>query len=298
MPGGIAFQAQKRCTRWLAGWPLERLYVLSDIVYILIYYIIRYRRKMVRNNLIRSFPSRPGRQLLSVEKNYYRYLGDQFVETIKAFKMEESELRRRVVIENPEVLNGFYAKGQSVMHLLGHHANWEWYAKILAMHMQHTLWFVYKPLSQDGFEHLLAEMRQTHGIEVVPMKEVARRLNEGLHKPVCCYFGADQSPTAHNRYLWIPFLNQPTAVFLGAEELAKRHNMAVVYGSMRRTRRGHYHIRLTVMTDHPRGTAPGEITRWHTAELEKLLQEQPQYWLWSHNRWKLDPDKHPGVLPN
>jgi len=95
--------------------------------------------------------------------------------------------------------------------------------------------------------------------------------------------------------MWIPFLHQPTAVFLGAEELAKRHNMAVVYGSMRRMKRGHYSISMELLTDHPADLEPGEITRWHTAALERLLQDQPQYWLWSHNRWKLNPNQHPGV---
>jgi len=297
MPGGLLYKLQKNGVNWLAGWPLTRLYRLSDLLFPFIYYIIRYRRKLVRDNLIRSFPERDLQQIKTIEKDYYRYLGDQFVETIKAFRMDEQELSQRVTIENPEILAGLFEKGQSIMHLLGHHANWEWYAKMLAMHMQHSLWFVYKPLSQDGFEHLLAGMRQTHGIQVVPMKEVARRLTAGPEKPVCCYFGADQSPTAHNRFMWIPFLHQPTAVFLGAEELATRHNMAVVYGSMRRKERGHYTISMEMLTTRPADLQPGEITRWHSSALEKLLQDQPQYWLWSHNRWKLNADRHPGVSP-
>jgi KDO2-lipid IV(A) lauroyltransferase len=297
MPGGLKYKLQKHGVYWLAGWPLTRLYLLSDLLFPFIYDIIRYRRRLVRDNLIRSFPERDLRQIKSIEKDYYRYLGDQFVETIKAFRMDEQELRQRVTLENPEVLTGLFEKGQSIMHLLGHHANWEWYAKVLAMHIQHSLWFVYKPLSQDGFEHLLARMRQTHGIQVVPMKEVAQRLTAGPKKPVCCYFGADQSPTAHNRFMWIPFLHQPTAVFLGAEELATRHNMAVVYGSMRRKERGHYTISIEMLTTRPADLKPGEITRWHCRALEKLLQDQPQYWLWSHNRWKLDADKHPGETP-
>jgi KDO2-lipid IV(A) lauroyltransferase len=97
--------------------------------------------------------------------------------------------------------------------------------------------------------------------------------------------------------MWIPFLHQPTAVFLGAEELATRHNMAVVYGSMRRKERGHYTISIEMLTTRPADLKPGEITRWHCRALEKLLQDQPQYWLWSHNRWKLDADKHPGETP-
>ncbi|MBM3918117.1 MAG: lysophospholipid acyltransferase family protein [Sphingomonadales bacterium] len=295
MPSGLIYTVQKNGVQWLAGWPLKRLYRLSDLLFPLIYYIMRYRRGLVWQNLVRSFPEKNLHQIRAIEKGYYQYLGDQFVETLKAFRMDDKELRQRVTLENPEILSGIFERGQSVMHLLGHHANWEWYAKILAMNMKHTLWFVYKPLNQDGFEHLLAGMRQTNGIEVIPMKEVSRRLTAGPERPVCCYFGADQSPTAYNRFMWIPFLHQPTAVFLGAEELAKRHNMAVVYGSMRRMKRGHYSISMELLTDHPADLEPGEITRWHTAALERLLQDQPQYWLWSHNRWKLNPNQHPGV---
>lgn len=298
MPKGLIFKIQKLGVHWLASWPLSRLYRLSDLLFPILYHILRYRRGLVRENLMRSFPDRSLNEIKSIEIEYYRYLGDQFVETIKAFKMDDHELRHRVTIENPEILAGLFEKGQSIMHLLGHHANWEWYSKMLAMNMQHKLWFVYKPLSQDGFEQLLADMRQTHGIQVVPMKEVSRRLSSSLEKAVCCYFGSDQSPTAHNRFMWIPFLNQPTAVFLGAEELAKRHNMAVVFGSMRRKQRGYYSITMEKLTESPSDYEAGAITQWHSAALECLLQEQPQYWLWSHNRWKLNPNKHLGVSPN
>lgn len=297
MPTGFIYTLQKLGVHWLAGCSLQNLYRLSDLLFPIVYYILRYRRRLVRENLMRSFPERSLQQIKSIEKDYYRYLGDQFVETIKAFRLSDHELRQRVSIENPEVLAGIFEKGQSIMHLLGHHANWEWYAKILAMNMKHTLWFVYKPLNQDGFEHLLADMRQTHGIQAVPMKEVSRRLSAGLVNPVCCYFGADQSPTAHNRFMWIRFLHQPTAVFLGAEELARRHNMAVVYGSMRRKRRGYYTISIEKLTECPTDLEAGAITQWHSAALERLLQDQPQYWLWSHNRWKLNPKDHPGELP-
>lgn len=289
----ISYWLQKLGIAVFSSFPLFLLYVLADLLFLINYYVVGYRKSVVRSNLKRSFPDRSTAELLQIEKEFYRYLSDQLVETFKTFQMSEHDILNRVEVLNPEVMNVLADKGQHVVHLLGHHANWEWYAKALALKTKHWLFFVYKPLNNKGFDALMKQMRERFGVKAVPMKAVFSTIDASLDRVHASFFGGDQSPMAHNRFIWIPFMHQPTAVYLGAEDIAKKYNAAVVFGKMRRIKRGYYTIELQLITDTPNETAFGEITKAHTRLLEELLEEQPQYWLWSHKRWKLQPDKHP-----
>lgn len=293
-----SYRLQKSLIYILSSCPFWLLYGISDLLYVVNYYLIGYRKKIVRTNLEKAFPHRTVAERRRIERSFYRYLTDQLMETFKAFTMGKDQILARVEVLNPEVMNQIYAQGQHVVHLLGHHANWEWYAKALALKTRHQLFFVYKPLNNKAFDRLMIEMREKFGVKAVAMKSIFKTIEANPLPLHASFFGGDQSPTAHNRYIWIPFMHQNSAVYLGAEELAKQYNAAVVYGKMRRVKRGFYTIELKCITDKPRETAFGEITRWHTAELEGLLEEQPEYWLWSHNRWKLDPIKHPSHVAN
>ncbi|MDP2189425.1 MAG: lysophospholipid acyltransferase family protein [Sphingobacteriaceae bacterium] len=289
----ISYWLQKLGIAIFSSLPLFLLYVLADFLFLLNYYLVGYRKAVVRENLKKAFPARSASERLQIEKDFYRYLSDQLVETFKTFQMSENDVLKRVEVLNPEVMNDLAAKGQHVVHLLGHHANWEWYAKALALKTKHWLFFVYKPLNNKGFDALMKQMRERFGVRAVPMKSVFSTIESNLDKVHASFFGGDQSPMAHNRFIWTPFMHQPTAVYLGAEDIAKKYNAAVVFGKMRRVKRGYYTIELKLITDTPNETAFGDITRAHTRLLEELLEEQPQYWLWSHKRWKLQPDKHP-----
>jgi KDO2-lipid IV(A) lauroyltransferase len=289
----MSYWLQKLGIAVFSSLPLFLLYALADFLFLLNYYVVGYRKAVVRENLKKAFPARSAAERLQIEKNFYRYLSDQLVETFKTFQMSENDILKRVEVLNPEVMNDLAAKGQHVVHLLGHHANWEWYAKALALKTKHWLFFVYKPLNNKGFDALMKQMREQFGVKAVPMKSVFSTIESNLDKVHASFFGGDQSPMAHNRFIWIPFMHQPTAVYLGAEDIAKKYNAAVVFGKMRRVKRGYYTIELKLITDRPNETTFGEITKAHTLLLEELLEEQPQYWLWSHKRWKLQPDKHP-----
>lgn len=293
-----SYRLQKSLIFLLSSFPLWLLYAFSDVLFLINYYLIGYRKAIVRNNLEKAFPTRSLRERRRIERCFYRYLTDQLMETCKAFNMSEKHILARVQVLNPEVMHGIHKRGQHVVHLLGHHANWEWYAKALALSTEHKLFFVYKPLNNKAFNRLMIEMRERFGVKAVPMKSIFKTIEASPLPLHASFFGGDQSPTAHNRYIWMPFMHQNSAVYLGAEELAKKYNAAVVYGKMRRVKRGFYTIELKCITDQPRETAFGEITKLHTTELEDLLEEQPEYWLWSHNRWKLDPIKHPSHVAN
>lgn len=267
--------------------PLWLLYRLSDLLYLLNYYVIRYRMGVVRENLKNSFPEKSEAERTLICRAFYHYLSDQLVESIKTLSISAKSLDKRVQFENPEVMNALYDRGISVVHLLGHHANWEWYAKQLARKTKHQLFFVYKPLSNKIMDQLMYRLRARFGVMPVAMRAIFKTIQAFDHQPHASFFGGDQSPMQHNKYLWLNFMHQETAVYLGAEDIARQYKQAVVFGKMRRLKRGYYSISLELITDQPNELPYGEITRKHTLALESLLAEQPAYWLWSHRRWKL-----------
>lgn len=283
----LSYRLQRLGLLLFSSLPFWLLYALSDLLFVLNYYLIGYRRQVVLTNLRNSFPNKTEAEIQSIARKFYQYLSDQFVETFKTLTISEVELDKRVKLLNPEVMNRLYDQGQSVVHLLGHHANWEWYAKQLARHTKHQLFFVYKPLSNKGMDRVMIDLRTRFGVMAVPMKAVFKTIESFKTRPHASFFGGDQSPMRHNKYIWLNFLNQETAVYLGAEDIAKKYGQAVVFGKMRRIKRGYYTITLELITANPAATAPGEITAAHTRALEEFLQEQPEYWLWSHKRWKL-----------
>jgi Kdo2-lipid IVA lauroyltransferase/acyltransferase len=290
----MSYRLQKALI-WLCNQiPLRLMYFFADLLWVLVYYASNYRKAVVRGNLERSFPERSVAERRRIEKVFYRYLVDQLLETFRAFSMTSEEINRRVKVLNPELMNDLHTRGLNVVHLLGHHANWEWYAHALALNTRHWLFFVYKKLNNEGLNQLMIEMREKFGAKSVPMKQIFKTIESSPERLHASFFGGDQSPMASNRFIWIPFMHQKTAVYLGAEDIAKKYNAAVVFGKMRRQKRGYYTIELALITDRPRETAFGEITRMHTRLLEELLEEQPEYWLWSHRRWKLNPDIHKG----
>lgn len=266
--------------------PFWFLYGLSDVLFVLNYYLVGYRRQVVLTNLRNSFPEKSEAEIRNIARKFYHYLSDQFVETFKTLTISATELDKRVKLLNPEVMNQLYDRGQSVVHLLGHHANWEWYAKQLARYTKHQLFFVYKPLSNKGMDQVMIDLRSRFGVMAVPMKAVFKTIETYKERPHASFFGGDQSPMRHNKYIWLEFMKQETAVYLGAEDIAKQYDGAVVFGKMRRIKRGYYTITLELITDQAAQTAKGEITALHTRALEELLHEQPEYWLWSHRRWK------------
>jgi len=287
----LSYWVQRFLLRLFSSLPFWFLYGLSDCLFLINYYLIGYRRKTVMLNLRNSFPEKTEQEIQLIARRFYQYLSDQFVETFKTLTISAAELDKRVQVLNPEVMNALYDRGQSVVHLLGHHANWEWYAKQLARYTKHQLFFVYKPLSNKGMDRVMIDLRSRFGVMAVPMKEVFRTIESYQDRPHASFFGGDQSPMRHNKYIWLNFLHQETAVYLGAEDIAKKYNEAVVFGKMRRIKRGYYTITLELITANPAATAAGEITISHTRALEELLQEQPEYWLWSHKRWKFKKEE-------
>lgn len=269
--------------------PLRVLYLLSDIIYLVVRYVLRYRCAIIRKNLSNSFPEKSEHELRKIETGFYRYFCDYLVETIKMMTMSERQIRKRMVFTNMEEVNQILSEGQSVAFYLGHYGNWEWISST-------PYWIqgdvicgqIYHPLENKYFDRLFKYVRERHHAHCIAMKETLRRITEWKQqgKTYMIGFISDQTPTWLNIHHWMTFLNQETPVLTGAERLIKATNQAVVYGDVRRVKRGYYTCEMRVLTRDSSSKEKWEITEMYFRELEKTIIREPRYWLWSHNRWK------------
>ena len=277
-------------TIWLLSLlPLRVLYVLSDFTYVLLYYIVRYRRKVVRTNLVHSFPEKKPDEIRIIEKKFYHHLCDMFVESYRMWHMSEGEMRKRCHFKNPEVINDYLLKGRNVAAVLGHYGNWEWMASY-GLWMPENVDFLtlYKPLHNKVMDKMMQKIRSRFNADLVPKNDVLRRIVSNRRKGqlfIVAFIG-DQTPNAQNLNFWMDFLNQDTPILVGTEKIARKFDLPVVTLNLRMVKRGYYEIELFDLCEHPGTLEEGELTRMHTRALEKIIREAPELWLWSHKRWK------------
>lgn len=271
--------------------PLRVLYCASDLMSPILYHIIRYRRVIVRRNLASSFPDKTAAEIRAIERGFYRWFCDYFFEAIKLLSISRKELDRRLRVVNPEANEAWFAKGRSTAVLLGHYCNWEWLSRVgKDLRQDRRCCLIYDPLHSKAIDYLFLKIRSFPPTGVpTPKKDILRQLIKWRQEGVQSISGyiADQAPKWMNIHLWLPFLNHPeTPVFTGAERIIRKMDNAVFYVKMTRPRRGHYTVEFVPITDTPRELPEGEITRRFFVMLEQSVREAPQYYLWTHNRWK------------
>lgn len=270
--------------------PFWLLYIMSDIIFVIIYYIFRYRRKVVDENLFYAFPEKTEKERASIRIKYYRYLTDLIVESLKLLTISEAEVKKRVYVPNAELITDYFAGGQSVLGILGHYGNWEMGALRFSQLFAERRVIVYKPLSNKFFDNIVIRMRSRFGATLVEMKSTMRKLISYKNERTITVLVGDQTPSKPEIKYFTDFLNQQTAVFLGVEKLAKLTNSVVVFCDVRRIRRGYYQCTFIPMFKNPKETNTYEITHAHVKYLEEVIKEKPEYWLWSHRRWKFKPE--------
>lgn len=270
--------------------PFSVLYLLSDLLYLILFYGIKYRRKVVQENLANSFPERSLSELQAIEKKYYKYLADLIVESVKMYSMSREEMLRRFKYVNFEEVDKYFKDNRAVIAVTAHYGNWEWGSPSLSLVNPTPSLVVYKPQTNKHFENLINRMRSKFGSIMVPMKLTLRKVLEYKGKPSMLVLVGDQTPPREESQFFAPFLNQPTAIFLGIEKIAKLANTPVVYFHIDRVKRGYYEATLKTLFENPKETTDHEITLAHTRELEQIIQKKPELWLWSHKRWKFKPE--------
>lgn len=268
--------------------PLQALYLLSDMVFLGMWVTIPYRKKVVFSNLHRAFPHLSGKEKKAIARKFYRHFCDLLAESIRLFSISKEEAMRRFKVTNPELFDQLAQENRSALLVGGHYQNWELFAVATDPQIHHKLLGIYTPLTSAFFEKKFSESRSKFGLVLVPKKQVKAYFEAYKNQLTVTTFAIDQSPRKHQKVYWVKFLGQDTAVHFGAEKYAKAYGHAVVYGSAVKTRRGHYELTFELMEASPENTPEGAITEQQTRRLEQQILEAPEYWLWTHKRWKLE----------
>jgi KDO2-lipid IV(A) lauroyltransferase len=266
------------------------MYGLSNFIFIILYHVFGYRRKVVMMNLSNSFPEKSESELKIIEKRFYRYFCDLILETIKSLTISESELKKRLSFEDLEVFKKYHAKNQSIIIVMGHWGNWELGGARFALEPLHRLFVIYHPLKNKHFNGLVYHMRTRLGNGLYAMKDTIRGMIKDRDQLTATAFIADQTPSPKNAY-WMEFLNQDTPVFTGTGKIAIKMKYPVVYVGIRRVKRGYYSISLEDLVPDPSKLNADEILATFTKRLEKDIKSQPETWLWTHKRWKHKREK-------
>ncbi len=265
--------------------PFRALHILSDLLYLLLYKIMAYRRTVVRENLQKSFPEKSAQELQLIEKKFYQYFCDLILETTKTLTIRPSTVLRRVSMKNPEVYKPFFEQGQSVVIVMGHFGNWELAGARFSQEPYHQLYVIYHPMRNKYFDQLLYRMRTRLGNKLYPMRDTFKGMVQNRKDITATAFIADQTPSPHHAY-WTTFLAQDTPIFTGTAKISRKLGYPIIYVSIKRSRRGYYDIHSELLVEKPQKMAEDAISELHTRRLEKDIQRHPHLWLWTHRRWK------------
>ena len=269
--------------------PMWVLYRLADVGYLLIYYVLKYRRGIVRQNLVSSFPEKTNSEIVNIEKQFYRWFADYFLESIKLLSISRKQLAKRLTIINADLIENDFKEGTHVAAILGHYCNWEWLSAVtIGLPNNRVVALVYKPIKNKIINHLFYCLRSSQGGVPVAKNDILRALVKYKKEQTMTLFGyiADQSPRWQNIHLWLPFLHHQTPVFTGSERIMRKMNNAVYYAEMSRPKRGYYICTFRLITKEPNSLPENDITRRFFEMLEVSIKAQPHLYLWTHNRWK------------
>jgi len=273
----------------LAWLPLPVLQGLSRLLYYPLYYIVGYRKKIVRENLERSFPEKSHMEIIRIEKTYFKYFTDLVLEIVKMSAISRAELTKRVRFKNIDEIEKHFRAGGSVLACTGHYGNWELCALALSARLQGgTDYVIYKPLSNKVFENWFLKMRTRFGAVFIAMRQTLRTVVATKEQPTLFCFASDQSPVREEVQYTLPFLHQPTAALLGLEKIALQTNRPIIYFDVKVLKRGYYEVDCVPLCAEPKRTQDHEITDLFFKSLESTIRQSPPYWLWSHRRWKLN----------
>lgn len=269
--------------------PFCLLYIISDGLYFFVYYVFRYRRRIVRKNLTESFPEKSEDDIKKIEKNFYSFFTDNILESLKMFTISRKEMLRRVKFVNVEEVDELMRNGKSISLFLGHYGNWEWMSSIpLHINKEVVAAQIYHKLSNKNMDRLMLYVRERMGAVCVEMRKTARYVNELATENKVCIIGfiADQSPRKKDSRYFLHFLNHNTPVLTGTEKITKHYDFGAFFLDVRRVKRGYYEARFVKMHDNPKSLPDFELTAIYYQMLEKCIRTQPELYLWSHNRFR------------
>jgi lauroyl/myristoyl acyltransferase len=267
--------------------PFHIFYWFSDMIYFLVYYIIGYRKKTVRANLAMALPHLNDEERLVIEKKFYQHLCDMFLEMVKTMTISSEEMNKRFVITNLEVIKEYEKKGKSIMLIASHYASWEW---LIALNLKLTYQgvAVYKQLANKYFDKLIKRIRSKYNTQLIATNKTIPFISNNHKKGILSVYGlpSDQSPKLERIPHWDTFMGIEVPVHTGPEVLAKKYDMTVLFAKIKKVKRGYYELTLVPISDNPRSIPNFGITHAYIQEVEKQILEAPEYYFWTHKRWK------------
>ncbi|WP_100612999.1 lysophospholipid acyltransferase family protein [Confluentibacter lentus] len=273
---------------WLVSiLPFRLLYLVSDVVHILLYYIIGYRKKTVTDNLRLVFPEKSEKEIAKIRKKFYHHLSDMFLEMTKTMTISESELKKRFKITNPEEFKRLESLNKSIILIFGHYASWEW-SIVLQQYINFKGLAVYKPLANKRFDSLVKSIRSKFNTDLISTKETINVINDHETKGIKTITGflSDQSPRLTKDVYWGKFMGIKAPCFTGAERLAKKLDLTTAYLKVTKIKRGYYEAEIMTLAENPKEYQDYQLTDMFLSEVEKQIYEAPEYYFWTHKRWK------------
>lgn len=262
------------------------LYIISDFLYILVYKIYRKRKEIVFNNLTNAFPEKNKKEIQNIQDNFYHHFFDLVVETIKSISASKQFIKKRVIFKNIELFNKYSNKNKSVVLAVAHYGNWEWGILGISINAKQTMMGVYKKLNNSFFDKFMHNVRSKFGASLVEMNESIKYIIKKQEQCKIIGLLADQSPIKNESNYWTTFLNQETPVYLGPEKIASKMDYPVLFCNMYKVERGHYEVEIEELCINPKKTNKGEITSLYLRKIEEKITKKPEFWLWTHKRWK------------
>ena len=266
--------------------PKYFLYIFSNLLYVFLGRVLKYRKKIIHKNLKNSFPEKSENEIFEIRNNFYKHFCDLIVESFSGFSISRKSIEQKITIKNQDLLNEFAEKGQNIILIGGHYNNWEMTAQRMPLVFKHELFAIYKPIKNKFYDRKMKSSREKFGLNMISMKETKAYFTNETDTPRAIIFGSDQSPSNSKKAYWTKFLNQDSAFLYGAEKYAKSFNWPVIYVSINKIKRGDYLVEYQLITQKPKEESYGEIIKKFAFLLESDIKNQPEYWLWTHNRWK------------
>lgn len=288
-PSCLSYYMTLSLIKVVAWAPFGLLYAISDILFYPVYYLLRYRRKIVRKNLTESFPDKSPHEIIRIEKGFYHFLIDMIFESCKLMSISPEEMKRRMRFVNIELLNDIIDEGKSVSVFLGHYGNWEWLSSSgLWMHKRAKSIQIYHQLNDKSIDMIMKKMRERMGNTCIDMYKTVQYIVEAqrAHQPLAIGFIADQSPKRRASKHYEKFLNHMVPVLTGTEKVTKHYGFEAVFWRVRRVKRGYYECVVSLLHDNPGSLPDYQLTQLYYQRLEEEITEHPEYYLWSHNRFR------------
>ena len=270
----------------LSRLPLWVLYGFSNFLSFLIGKVFRYRKKVVMENLMNSFPEKDEKELRSIAKGFYRNLSDIIVETLKGFSISKKELTKRVKFKNVELMDNYFREGKSMIVLTVHQCNWEWLLMSGSIQLNFPIDAVFLSLQNKHWDNMMIWMRSRFGGNPIPVGKALRKMTKKDNIVKAFGLVADQAPSRRFRMYWTTFLNQEAAFIVGPIHLPKVTNFPVLFMGMKRLKRGYYEVDIQKIADPPYSKDNHEVIEKFVSKAEALIRQNPSDWLWSHRRWK------------